>query len=242
MKKVLFVVGVMFLFAQASFVHATPSTQIWIPSTDIQEFGVVHLGVDNYNTLSKNTTAKSIGGDGGGSIVNYGLTVGLIPSETVNDKFGIEVGIDWREAYDDNLYFNAKAALYEDAIFKGSPSLAFGGYEFGTKSKITDANIFYGLAAKTIGEIGRISGGYYFGKENTIGINDNSGVLVSFDRSFGDKFWGAIDYMGGDNSYGALSFGVSYALSDKSSFIIGYDIYNSSDLEDTFTLQLDINF
>jgi len=241
MKKVLFVVGVLFLFAQASFVHATPSTQIWIPSTDIQEFGVVHLGVDNYNTLNKNT-----GTDAGSSIVNYGLTVGLVPSETVSDKFGIEVGIDWREAFDDNLYFNAKAGLYEGAIFKDSPSLAFGGYEFGTKTNSTDANIFYGLAAKTFGEIGRLSAGYYFGNDKLLvdsnGAKDANGVLISFDRSFGDKFWGAIDYMGAENAYGALSFGISYALSDKSSFIVGYDIYNNSDLKDTFTLQLDINF
>ena len=28
--------------------HATPSTQIWIPSTDIQAFGVPHFGFDTY--------------------------------------------------------------------------------------------------------------------------------------------------------------------------------------------------
>ncbi len=238
MKKVVFfVAGLLFLFAQASLVHATPSTQIWIPSTDIQEFGVVHLGVDNYNTLNKDLTT-----DDGKMDLVYGLTVGVVPSEAVSDKFGIEIGIDWKEAADDNLYFNAKAGLYEDAIFKGSPSLAFGGYDFGTKSDVTNVNILYGLAAKTFGEIGRLSAGYYFGNEDLLGANDDSGVLLSFDRSFGEKFWGAIDYMGGNNSYGAFSFGVSYALSDKSSFIVGYDIYNASGAKDTFTFQLDINF
>ena len=32
----------------ASRSHATPSTQIWIPSTDVQAFNVWHLGLDNY--------------------------------------------------------------------------------------------------------------------------------------------------------------------------------------------------
>ena len=33
---------------------ATPSTQIWIPSTDVQLFNVWHLGLDNYFRASDN--------------------------------------------------------------------------------------------------------------------------------------------------------------------------------------------
>jgi len=237
MKKLLCAIVFMFLFAQTSLVFATPSTQIWIPSTDIQDVGVIHLGVDNYNTLSKDSAA-----DVGSSLVNYGLTTGIVPSE----KFGVEVGVDWREASDDPLYFNTKIGVNEGVMFEGSPSIAFGGYEFGTKSDATDYNIFYGLVAKTLGDVGRFSVGYYSGNDKLLvdkdGNKDESGVLASWDRSFGDKYWAAVDYMGGENSYGAFSFGVSYALSDKASFIVGYDIYNNSDLEDTMTFQLDINF
>ncbi|GMT42251.1 MAG: hypothetical protein IEMM0002_0662 [bacterium] len=236
MKYFITAIGLLFLLAQASVVHATPSTQIWIPSTDIQDYGVVHLGADNYNTIS---TAPA---SGGSSLVNYGLTVGAFSNETV----GLEVGIDWREASEDPLYLNAKAGLPEGAMFGGSPEFAFGGYEFGTKSNATDYNILYGLVAKTFGDAGRFSAGFYSGNDKLLvdknGEKDASGVLLSFDRSFGEKFWGAIDYMGGENIYGAFSFGVSYALSDKSSFLVGYDIYNNSDIKNTMTFQLDVNF
>lgn len=236
MKKLLCVIVFMFLVAQTSLVFATPSTQIWIPSTDIQEFGVVHLGVDTYNTLSKDSS------DGGSTLVNYGLTAGVVKS----DKFGIEVGVDWRETSGDPLYLNAKIGLDEGVMFEGSPSIAFGGYDFGTESDVTDSNILYGLAAKTFGDMGRISVGYYSGNDKVLldkyGNKDESGILASWDRSFGDKFWAAVDYMGGESAYGSLNFGVSYALSDKASFIVGYDIYNNSDLENTMNFQIDINF
>ena len=34
--------------AAATVAMATPSTQIWIPSTDVQGYGTFHLGIDNY--------------------------------------------------------------------------------------------------------------------------------------------------------------------------------------------------
>ncbi len=231
-------------FAMIDTAHATPSTQIWIPSTDIQGFKSLHLGVDNYNTVGKKSA------DGGHAFpTNYGLTVGVIPSETI----GVEVGIDIREASDDPNYFNAKIGIDEGKLFDSSPALAFGGYEFGTNSNANDYNILYGLAAKTFEDFGRISFGYYSGNDKLLldknGKKDASGLLASWDRSLGDKFWVAIDYMGGKNAYGATSFGVSYALSDKSSFIVGYDIFTEKDLDndgvndnaDTMTFQLDVD-
>lgn len=241
MKKLLTAVGFLFIFAQTSVVHATPSTQIWIPSTDIQEKGVVHFGADTYNTLGKDS-ADPDPTKAGYSVINYGLTVGAFATE----KVGLEVGIDWREVSENTTYYNAKFGVNEGAMFGGSPALALGGYEFGAKSDATDYNILYGLAAKTFGDFGRLSAGFYSGNDKLLvdknGKKDATGVLASFDRSFGEKFWGAIDYMGGGNAYGALSFGASYALSDKSSFILGYDIYNNSDIPSTMTFQLDVNF
>jgi len=224
------------LFGSALNVHATPSTQIWIPSTDIQDLYVVHFGADVYTTLGKATD------NNGGTLENFGLTTGVFSSE----KFAVEVGIDYREPLADPLLFNAKIGLFEDALFKNSPALAIGGYDFGTKKDVTDSNIVYGLAAKTFEQIGRFSAGYFYGNDkvllDAVGKKDNDGLLLSWDRSFGEKFWAAVDYMSGDSAYGALSFGVSYALSNKSSFIIGYDIYNQSGIEDTLTFQLDVNF
>lgn len=53
---------------------ATPSTQIWIPSTDIQKFGTFHLGLDNYVRETQDTE------DGERlHIYDFGLTTGVLP-------------------------------------------------------------------------------------------------------------------------------------------------------------------
>ncbi|HOX28522.1 MAG TPA: hypothetical protein PLQ76_05135, partial [bacterium] len=57
---------------------ATPSTQIWIPSTDIQKKGTFHLGIDNYFTMGTDNT-WSMPTDVG---IEYGIAKGW------------EVGID----------------------------------------------------------------------------------------------------------------------------------------------------
>ncbi|VAX22927.1 hypothetical protein MNBD_NITROSPINAE02-1936 [hydrothermal vent metagenome] len=246
MRKVGIIIAmVVFMMAQAPAAFATPSTQIWIPSTDIQAFGVTHLGVDNYNTLGKKQQ------DGGRMFpTTYGLTIGVVPSEL----WGIEIGIDMMEASDDPLFFNAKIGISEGALGDWSPSFAIGGYGFGTEQDSTDSNLIYGLVAKTFGAAGRFTIGYYTGNEKLLldknGEKDNAGLMASWDKQLNDKFWAAVDYQGGNNSWGALSFGVSYALSDSASIILGYDIFNENDLNNdgiednsnTMTFQLDVNF
>lgn len=215
---------------------ATPSTQIWIPSTDIQKFGTYHLGIDSY-----------VAAEGEGTVPLYvlGLTAGVIPSETIQAEIGIDYMSGLGDVADDKpLYFNAKVATPEGALFNGSPALAVGGYNFGTEKDLTNQNIVYGLAAKTLPVVGRLSLGYFSANEDVVG-DDNSGVLASWDRTLTEispKLWAAVDYQGGDSALGALSFGVSWAFADNVSVIAGYDIYNNEDLNNTFTTQLDINF
>jgi hypothetical protein len=48
--------------------------------------------------------------------------------------------------------------------------------------------------------------------------------------------------MGAKNSYGAVSFGLSYAITPDASFIIGYDIWNDyTSYKPTATVQIDFN-
>jgi len=215
---------------------ATPSTQIWIPSTDIQKFGTGHLGIDNY-----------VAAEGEGTVPLYvlGLTAGVIPSEVVQAEVGIDYIAGLGDVADDTpYYFNAKVATPEGALFGGSPALAVGGYNFGTESDVTNQNIVYGLVAKTLPVVGRFSLGYFTSNEDVIG-DDNSDILASWDRTLTEispKLWAAVDYQGGESALGALSFGLSWAFADNVSVIAGYDIFNNSDLNDTFTTQLDINF
>lgn len=221
---------------------ATPSTQIWIPSTDTQPFGTFHLGVDNYTTVF--TKIEDGGHD---QPTTMGLTVGALDTPYL----GLEIGADLREPTDDPWYFNAKAQVKEDSVAAYFPAIAIGAYDFGTKDKETNYNILYSLVGKTFPVLGRLSVGYYYGNADLLkdasGEDDNHGILASFDRTLAeidDRLWVAVDYMGGNNVYGALSFGLSWRFSPNISALLGYDVYNDNDVagENTVTIQFDIDF
>jgi hypothetical protein len=251
MKK-LFLIFLVLVSIASQLVYSTPSTQIWILSTDFQKWKTMHLGLDNYIRTS------NINGVRGAGIFDAGLTTGLLPFE----KFQGEIGVDYLYMGDSNydnhpVYFNAKIGLPEDALFKGFPAVAFGAYNFGLKKDLTNYNIVYGLIAKTIPVLGRLSVGYYTGNDKLLVDENlkkaNNGILISWDRTMteiSDKLWFAVDYQGGENYLGALSFGASWAFSKNVSVIFGYDIYNnkkayyntSNQNANTFTAQVDINF
>ncbi len=225
----------------ATAAMATPSTQIWIPSTDIQAFKSLHLGIDNYTR----TTSKG----GGANTYDLGLTAGILPFE----KIQAEIGIDYMETGTNTIadkapiYFNAKLGTPEGSLFTSSPALAAGVYNMGTKLGVTTQNVAYGLAAKTLPVIGRLSFGGFHGSETALGTGKKNGVLASWDRSMteiSDKLWMAVDYQSGNSALGAVSFGASWAFTKDVSLIVGYDIYNNVNTggKNTFTTQLDINF
>lgn len=225
---------------------ATPSTQIWIPSTDVQAFKTLHLGLDNYlRTSSGDSETRP-------NVYDLGITAGILPFEKVQAEIGIDYLVNGVSGYDNHpLYFNAKLGTPEGSLFTHSPALAVGGYNIGTNSDSdsafrTDMNLVYGLVAKTLPVVGRFSAGYYTGNDDVLG-DDNDGLLLSWDRTMteiSDKLWVAADYQGGDNSMGAFSFGAAWAFSKNVSVILGYDIYNEKSLagQNTFTTQVDINF
>ena len=251
MKKIIVIAIVLFIIScKVSF--STPSTQIWIPSTDFQKWKTLHLGIDNYLRTEK------INGIRGAGMTDLGLTTGLLPFE----KFQGEIGVDFLYMgdanYDDHpIYLHAKLGLPEDVLFKNSPAFAFGAFNFGLKKNLTDYNILYGVIGKTIPFIGRVTAGYYAGNEKLLVDENmkssNSGFLVSWDRTMSeisDKLWLAVDYQGGRSYLGALNLGVSWAFSKNVSVILGYDIYNnknayyntSNQNANSFTVQVDINF
>jgi len=234
-------------------VTGTPSTQIWIISTDFQKFKTFHLGIDNYLRLENQAYHSR-----GAGIFDCGLTAGVLPFK----KLQAEIGVDYINMgdgiYDTNpVYFNAKIGTPEGALFKGSPAITIGGYNFGTKNNLTNYNVAYALIAKTIPIIGRVSAGYYYGNKKLLvdenNKKSNSGILLSLDRQMteiSDKLWMAVDYQSGRSYLGALNAGFSWSFSSNVSVIFAYDIYNdknvyynSKDLNlNTITMQLDINF
>jgi hypothetical protein len=235
-----------FLFIVPLTAKATPSTQIWIPSTDIQQYKTFHLNVDNYVASGKNSN-----GTWKAPVYDIGPTMGVFAGKTVQGEAGFDIIKAGVPADSYPLYLHAKAATPEGAMFSGSPALALGGYNFGLKKNITDQNIVYGLAAKTLPKVGRLSAGYYAGNDKVLldenGKKANTGLLLSWDRTISeisDKLWVAVDYQGGDSSMGALSLGASWAFAPNTSVIFGYDIYNNAKVAgaDTYTVRLDINF
>jgi len=244
-KSIKAALAIVMSLAASTAAFATPSTQIWIPSTDVQAFGTGHLNLDTYIRTTSNGDWPNV--------ISIGPTVGILPFEKVQAEVGIDYIDSGSGAVADShpLYFHGKLGTPEESLFKNSPALAFGAYNFGTDVGVTSQNMVYGLAAKTLPVIGRLSAGYYRGSARVLvdenGQKDNDGVLLSWDRTLSeisDKLWAAVDYQGGDNANGALSFGVSWAFAKNVSVILGYDIYNNVKTggKNTVTTQVDINF
>jgi hypothetical protein len=219
---------------------ATPSTLIWSPSTDTQAYGVVHLTSDIYIPVKNDAS-----GARPGTITNVGLTVGVLPLE----KVGLEVGFDHIEG-DNPLYLNAKLGMPEGAYGDYFPALAVGGFGIGTEADVTDYNVFYARAAKTIGPIGRLSAGYYMGNDtllvDELGEAAESGVMVGWERTMSEiseNLWVSVDYMGGESNLGVLSYGLAWKFAPNTGVIFGYVDQSNEDLApgDTFTVQVDID-
>ncbi len=217
MKKLSFLIftliGLLLLNSNAI---ATPSTNYWTPATtDIQPFGILHIGIDNYFTVFKK--AKN-GGDS--FATDVGLTIGVLPFE----KLQMEVGVDLNEPTDYPISFNAKIGTPESALFKESPALNIGIFNVGTKKDETNQNILYGLVGKTIPVLGRLHVGPYIGNRKTLvdkhGDKKNIGFMIGFDRGFfpakdkeGNEYKRlvlAADYASGKNSIGGGGAGLYY--------------------------------
>ncbi|MBI3599193.1 MAG: hypothetical protein HY097_00930 [Nitrospinae bacterium] len=243
-------------------VLATPSTTYWTPATtDVQPYGVWHLGIDNYFTVAKT------GADKYGFPTDVGLTVGVLPFEKIN----LEVGVDWLEPSNDPAYFNAKFAVPENALSEWSPALNVGIFNVGTDGSDTDGdgrtdqNIVHFLIGKSLGEIGRIHLGYYIGNDKVLlnrdGKAENTGFMIGYDRwIIPDKFMFAADYASGKNAIGAGGFGLYWFFSKNASLLVGPVWFNDAKVAAplplyvdpkaatsegaswVFTTQLDINF
>ncbi len=230
----------------ASRAWATPSTQIWIPSTNVQPYKTVHLNLDAYlRSQDENSGARK------GPVSVLGPTVGILPTKRIQAEAGFDLMYQGDKILDNNpLYFHGKIGTPESSVAEWSPAVAAGGYNIGTKNAYTNQDIAYVLAARTFPLIGRLSAGYYAG--NGAALRDekgevaNRGLLLSWDRTMkeiSDKLWLAVDYQGGQSSLGSTNVGFAWAFSDKTSVIFGYDIYNNRAVagKNTFTVQVDID-
>lgn len=227
-----------------SAAHATPSSTVWTNMTlDIQSYGVLHVGVDNYFTAFKKASA------GGGSFpVDAGLTLGVLPF----DKFQMELGVDLLESSDDPASFNLKMGSPEGVLFKGSPAFEVGIFNVGTKKDVTDQDVVDLVIGKSIAGVGRLSVGPYIGNKRVL-ANDNSGWMAAFDRGFHsrrgadgqefNRFVVAADYASGKNAIGGGSVGLYCYFTKDISLLVGHVWFNDQAIngKSKWTLQLDVN-
>ncbi|MEW6051712.1 MAG: hypothetical protein AB1644_11730 [Candidatus Zixiibacteriota bacterium] len=230
-----------------SSAFATASTHIWAPSTDVQPYKLVHVTCDMYLPAEHDAFGNTLP-----AVTNIGLTMGILPFT----KFNMEIGFDHKsglgllDAYP--LYGNAKVGIPENAFGNISPALAVGVYDVGTKSDMTDYNVFYAKVAKSFTangtSLGRFSVGYFSGNDKLLldqnGEKDNSGLLAAWERTMtelSDKLWVCCEYMGTNSAYGTFNVGASWKFAPNVAVIGAYDLFNNSDLASTFTMQVDID-
>ncbi len=229
------------LFACFTLISATPSTQNWtVCVTDVQPFGVLHVGVDNYFTAFRKFA------DGAGAFpTDVGLTLGILPFQ----KLQMEIGVDLIEPTDHPLLFNAKLGTPEGGLFKHSPGLSLGIFNAGIESNITTQNTLHLEAGKTIPLVGRMFAGYYVGNKNVLG-EENKGFMAAFDRGIwkdktGDynKLVLSLDYAHGKNALGGGAAGLYYYFNKDISLLTGPVWFNDESVNGKWkiTVQLDIN-
>jgi len=264
----IFSLAMMIVVVAAAAALATPSTQIWIPSTDIQAFKTLHLDVDSY--IRASSIGKSNGNTGRDpNIWDIGPLIGILPFDKIQAEVGFDILLNATSPNDNHpVMGNFKVGTPEDSLFKFSPAFAVGMYNIGPSNygkvdfsvpnpylraaAITSGqNIAYALVARTLPIVGRISAGGYHGSQRALvdpnGHSANDGVLLSWDRTITeltDKLWLAVDYQGGNNVDGAVSFGAGWNFAKNVQVIFGYDIWKEKQLagNNTFTVQLDVNY
>ncbi len=268
MKKLaallLITLAVILVCGERDLSHATPSTTYWTPATsDIQPFGVPHIGIDNYFTLGNKGASK------GALPTDVGLTIGVLPYEKVQ----LEVGVDLLEPTNDPFFFNFKLGTPEGALFEGSPALNVGMFNIGTRSKVkgpgdlrTDFDIADIIIGKTLPiNLGRIHVGGYYGNSKALidknGNKANSGFMVGYDKGFAhtkdsggneyDKWVFAADYASGKNYIGGGGIGIYHYFTKDIDLLTGPVWFNEPAVAGpnsdgsarwVWTTQLDINF
>jgi hypothetical protein len=272
MKKSMTIItlAMTFVIVAAGAARATYTSQIWIPSTDIQPFADFHLDVDSY--IRASSIGKQIPQLGNPSnnqnvrdpnVWDIGPVIGILPFQKLQAEVGFDVLLNSTSPNDNHPVFgNFKIATPEDALFKFSPAIAVGMFDIGPSNynksiaySITSGqNISYALLARTLPAIGpvpslgRISAGGYHGSQRALvdpnGHSASEGVLLSWDRTISeltDKLWMGVDYMGGNNVDGAVSVGFSWNFSKNVSVLFGYDIWKEKQLAGNNTFTVQLD-
>jgi hypothetical protein len=248
-KKALEVVVVAALLTAARVALATPSTAFWTPATTYtQPFLLPHLTYDTYVSET-------------GALQNdYGLTIGVSPS----DKIQAEVGIDlFLPGYLQKFtQLNGKVTLAEGAYGKWQPGVSVGVMNVGFKSDVSNYDLFHLDIGKTL-DFGTVVVGGYYGAGSKLlwtgsdGNVNRAGFLASYtspdiplNLTGLNKINFVADLATGRNWMGAVGGGVGVYFTPSIDvltgpvFFLDNDLYKASSLGGYFawTVQLDVDF
>ena len=91
-------VNIIKLTCMIGIAQATPSSTFWTPMTpDIQSYGVVHIGVDNYFSVANKTSDEPAINNS--FATDVGLTVGVLPFEKLQMEIGVNYLTEFKKQY-----------------------------------------------------------------------------------------------------------------------------------------------
>jgi hypothetical protein len=249
MKRALEAVAVVGMVAAAQVAQATPSTAFWTPATTYtQPYLVPHLTYDSYVSET-------------GALQNdYGLTIGVSPS----DKIQAEVGVDlFLPGYLQKFtQLNGKLTLAEGAYAKWQPGVSVGIMNVGFKSDVSNYDLLHLDIGKTLA-YGTIAVGGYYGAGSKLlwtgsdGNVNRAGVMGSYttpDINLNlaglSKINFVADVASGKNWMGAVAGGIGLYFTPAIDVLTGPvwfldgDLYKGTSMGGQFawTVQLDVDF
>lgn len=248
MKKILDAVVLAALLVGARTARATPSTVFWTPATNYtQPFLVPHLTYDSY--VSEKSFVPN----------DYGLTVGVSPS----DKLQAEVGLDVFQPgkIQDLFQVNGKLTLAEGAYGSWQPGVSLGIMNVGFKKDVSN----YDLVHLDVGKgfpVGTVVVGGYYGAGSKLlwtgsdGKVNRAGVMGSYtspdlvlDLTGLQKVNLFGDFATGKNWFGAAGVGVGFYFTPAVDVLTGPVWYFDQDLakgiygsDFVWSVQLDVDF
>lgn len=235
------------VLATALAARATPSTTYWTPSTPYtQPYLVPHVTYDTYF------------GEPGMYGVDMGLTIGVLPFETVNAEIGFDSvygsGLVGKEAWS----LNGKVSLVEGKLAAWQPGISAGIFGVGFDKNVTDANVFHLQVGKTLPYVGEIGGGVYKGNSKVLvdknGTDDSTGFFLHWmgpEFQIGapglKKIIPAADFQSGKNALSAAGGGLYFYFTDAIDLLVGPVFFLEPELQPgkadwLFTAQIDIDF
>jgi hypothetical protein len=247
MKKALEAAAIAALLAAAPAAWATPSTTFWTPATTYtQPYLVPHLTYDTY-------VAEK------GSLQNdYGLTIGVIPSDKIQGEVGIDLFLPGYLSSFTQL--NGKLTLAEGAFGAWQPGVSVGIMNVGFKKDVSNYDLLHLDLGKTL-PFGTVAVGGYYGAGSKLlwtgsdGKVNRAGFMASYtspDIAVNVPGLQKVNFLGdiatGKNWMGAVGGGVALYFTPAIDLITGpvwfldQDYYKSAYGTDfMWTVQVDVD-